>query len=455
MNRYPTKLPPGPRLPAPFQFLRWYLGLPGFIESCESKFGDTFTIRMPVFGTFVVLSSPEDVKKVFKISPDNFDNGGEYSLFSSSFGPLSTVAATGVEHRNCRRTLGRSFNDDFTPKGKMIHATVRHFVQEHPDGHPIPLHDLMAKITLSVIAKITLGLEPGGETAALLGKLRTIRNPMRFALRRRFLPWLGDSAGRRDMFAWIDHQIAARRRIHENIASTANRTPNEKPRSIEKDWDGLDHLLNSRGPNGEPKSDEAIRADVLMLLMAGHETTASSLRWALLLILQHPKTLARIKTELADGTDFTQAKGFEYLDATIIETLRMYPVAPLVFRRLLVPVEISGYSIPKGVTLAPCAHLLHRREDVYREPTAFKPERFLDGGLDHSAWLTFGGGFRRCPGARFAQYEMRVILATLLSEFDLGFAGNDKPCASHQTGRFLSVPSKEVMVLYRQSKNTL
>ncbi|MCP4191182.1 MAG: cytochrome P450 [Planctomycetaceae bacterium] len=441
MSEHPTNFPPGPRLPASLQLLRWYWGLPGFIESCSSQFGDTFTIRMPVFGTFVVFSKPEDVQQILKMPSENFDNGGPYSIFSSSFGPLSTIAATGVEHRRGRRVLGRPFNGDFAPRGETIHAAVRYFVQEHPDGHPIPLHTLMEQITLSVIAKATLGLDPGAEMVVLLKKLRKIRNPMYYALRRRFLPWLGISGGRRQIFSWIDHQIATRRKF------------NEKTKSDEKDGDALDHLLNSQGPDGKPISDEAIRADMLLLLMAGHGTTSTSLGWALLLILQHPKVLARIQSELADRADFTQAEGFKYLDATIMETLRMRPVAPLIFRRLLAPMEIAGYSLPKGVTLAPCAQLLHQREDVYQDPTAFKPERFLEGSVDHSKWLTFGGGFRRCLAAKFAQYEMRVVLATLLVDFHVSLADQDEKGAMRQTGRFIFSHARDIMVLCHQNNN--
>lgn len=439
MNSSQKDLPPGPRIPAVFQLAQWYLGLPELLESCHRRYGDTFTIRTPVFGTFVVLSELEDVRCVMRAVPEQFDNGGPYSIFSSTFGPSSTIAATGAEHRRSRRMLGRCLQGEMAVQGAMIQDAVRHYVHEGPSGEPILLRSLMEKVTLAVVAKATLGLSPGQEIATLLKKLRRIRNPMEYALARRFLPWLGNLPARRDVFHWIDQQVAARRQSQGTSDSPG---------------DALSDLIDAVGPEGERKSDEAIRSDILLMLMAGHGTTATSLCWALLLILDHPEVLARIREELSSGAEITGASGFEYLDAAVMETLRLRPVAPLIFRRLASPMRIGDVVMPAGVTLSPCPLLLHRREDVYPEAHRFMPERFLDKQVDPNTWLTFGGGFRRCLGAKFAQFEMRVVLATLLSEFNVELNASTEDAVVEHPGRFIFSPSERLTLTCRRTKAT-
>lgn len=437
-------LPPGPTEPAALQLARWYLGLPKFLQSCHRRYGDTFTVRMPVFGKFVVLSRLDEVRQVLRAPAETFDGGGPYSIFSSTFGPASTIAATGAEHRRSRKTLGRCMRGEAAARARMIRDAVRYYVNESPEGEPILLRSLMETVTLAVIARTAVGLSPGPEVARLLMKLRRIRNPMEYALWRRFFPWLGNSVGRRDVFGWIDEKIAERRAsLNSEVASGDAR--GDVP------GDALDDLIAAVGPDGEPKSDEAIRADILLMLMAGHGTTAVSLCWALLLILDHPESAARVREELASGAEISAPSGFEYLDAAVMETLRTRPAAPLIFRRLAEPMEVGGVRIPEGVTLAPCPLLLHQREDVFPEAGRFKPERFLDGSVEHDAWLAFGGSFRRCLGAQFAQLEMRVVLATLLSEFDVELNASSEGAVVRHPGRFIFSPSEKLTLTCRRT----
>ena len=171
-------------------------------------------------------------------------------------------------------------------------------------------------------------------------------------------------------------------------------------------------LLQARHEDGSPMSDEELRDELMTLLVAGHETTASALAWAVERLVRHPEALARLRDEAEAGDD-------DYADAVCKETLRLRPIISLVVRKLKEPMEIGGRALPAGVTVAPCIYLVHRRADVYRDPLAFRPERFLEQPAGTYTWFPFGGGVRRCLGASFALFEMRIVLQELVTQLDL------------------------------------
>jgi cytochrome P450 len=159
-------------------------------------------------------------------------------------------------------------------------------------------------------------------------------------------------------------------------------------------------------------SDKELRDQLMTLLLAGHETTATALAWSFDLLLRHPQPLRKLRDSLAAGED-------DYLRATISESLRLRPVLPIAGRRLATELEIDGYTLPAGTDVAPAIWLTHTRPDIYPEPFAFRPERFLEQGPDTYAWIPFGGGIRRCIGAAFAEFEMRIVLREVLTRCDL------------------------------------
>ena len=188
---------------------------------------------------------------------------------------------------------------------------------------------------------------------------------------------------------------------------------------VEERDDVLSMLIAARHEDGSPMSDEEMRDELLTLLVAGHETTATSLSWAVERLTRHPDKLERLRAEVLEGRE-------EYLTATIQETLRLRPVISIVLRRLTEPVEIGGYELPAGVSVAPCVYLVHRNPEVYPEPQRFLPERFLDNPPGTYTWIPFGGGVRRCLGASFAQFEMAVVLKELVKRHQIRPA-NPKP----------------------------
>jgi cytochrome P450 len=171
-------------------------------------------------------------------------------------------------------------------------------------------------------------------------------------------------------------------------------------------------LVAARFEDGEPMGDQELRDQLITLLLAGHETTATALAWTFDLLLRNPQPLARLRAELAEG-------GEEYLRAVISESLRLRPVVPLAGRRLHAPLRVEGYELPEGTDVTPAIWLAHTRADIYPEPLEFRPERFLDDSPESYAWIPFGGGVRRCLGASFAEFEMRVVLREVLSRCDL------------------------------------
>jgi cytochrome P450 len=183
------------------------------------------------------------------------------------------------------------------------------------------------------------------------------------------------------------------------------------PDLAERD-DILSLLIASRREDGSALTDAELRDELVTLLVAGHESTATMLAWAFERLVRHPEMLARVRDEAAGGES-------AYAEAVVQETLRLRPVLPIVLRRLAAPLQLGGWTLPEGAWLAPCAYLVHRRRDVYEDPLAFRPERFLDRRPGTYTWLPFGGGVRRCLGASFAQLEMRQVLQTVVSAVEL------------------------------------
>jgi len=183
----------------------------------------------------------------------------------------------------------------------------------------------------------------------------------------------------------------------------------------------LSILLQAHDEDGRPMTDQELRDELMTLLVAGHETTATTLAWAFDLLLRHPAELERLTAEMDAGEE-----GTDYLDAVIKETLRIRPVVPGVVRVLTAPVELNGFELPAGVRVAPNIYLTHRRPDVYPEPERFRPERFLgDGGPDTYSWIPFGGGIRRCLGASFALYELKIVIPAILRAVQLRAADSE------------------------------
>jgi cytochrome P450 len=286
----------------------------------------------------------------------------------------------------------------------MTEVTERS-LERWPAGRPLRVLPQMQAITLEVIMRSVFGVGDEQRLERLRARLRDV------------LDW-GADPRRLALLAVIGPRRLTRNRTWSNVRGAADELLFEEIRrrrtapDLEERDDILSMLIQARGEDGHGMTDEELRDELMTLLVAGHETTATSLAWALERLIRHPDKLERLRAEVEAGDD-------AYLDAVAKETLRLRPVLSIVLRRLTEPMEIGGRLLPAGVTVAPCIYLVHRRPDVYPEPHRFRPERFLEQPAGTYTWFPFGGGVRRCLGASFALFELKTVLAAIVTRMAL------------------------------------
>jgi cytochrome P450 family 135 len=393
-----TALPAGPSAPPILQTARWLLRPISFLEACRRRFGDAFSVRFLGFQTpMVMVSDPEAIRALYSASEHGLPPGRTFAL-KPIMGSRSVLLLEGREHLARRRLMLPPFHG---ARMRAYEDTVREVVEREvatwPVGEPFALHPRMQRVTLEVILRAVFGVtdrERREQLAERLSRLLadTSSAGLQFGvlLSRRLgapdpLERLGALRGEID--ALLGREIAERR---------AN--PSE---------DILSLLVEARFEDGEPMDDAEIRDQLMTLLLAGHETTATGLAWSFDLLLRNPDALERLLAAVDAGED-------AYVRAVVAESLRLRPVVPLAGRRLASELRVDGRVLPPGTDVTPAIWLTHTRPDRYPEPYAFRPERFLGDAPSTYAWIPFGGGVRRCLGAAFAEMEMRVALAEIL-----------------------------------------
>ena len=406
-------LPPAPRLPAPIQTF----GLVGrpvpFFEWCRRRYGETFTLRVLRAGELVFISDPPSLKRLFAADRRNTIAPGRNVVLRPILGDHSLLLQEGEEHLRRRKLMLPPFHGERMRayEAVMSQATGRE-IDSWPVGTEFKLHPSMQAITLEVILSAVFGVEEGARRDALrtnlIGILATTRSPAAIGMtidRMRRLP----------RFRRVAEMLAEADRIL--IEEIADRRADP---DLESRADILSMLVAARFEDGSAMTDAELRDQLMTLLMAGHETTATGLAWAFDLLFRAPGKLDRLREEVVDGG------GDGYLDAVIKETLRIRPVVPFVGRELREETELGGYELPVGTVVMPAIYLVHTRPDVYPRPYEFRPERFLDDGPETYGWIPFGGGTRRCIGAAFAEFEMGIVLSTILRHATLRPA-SDRP----------------------------
>jgi cytochrome P450 len=401
-------LPPGPRLPAALQALRYARDPLNFLTNLQRRHGDIFTLRFPYFGRLVYVTTPELVKAVFTGPPDRFHAGeANATVLEPALGPNSVLTLDDDPHMRQRKLLLPPFHGErIDAYGSLMREITLREMESWPVGEPFALRPHTQRITLAVIMRAVFGVHDEDRLVRFQRLIEEFSRRVNSVialpfLRRnlgRFSPWSRFLRAREAMDAFIYEEIALRRAEVEAASGEHD--------------DVLSLLLAARHDDGSPMSDEELRDELVTVLGAGHETTATALAWAMERLLRNPRVLDRLRQSIAAGED-------EYLDATIKETLRARPVIVDVARKLTAPATIAGYELPAGTYVLPAIAALHYREDLFPEPDRFQPERFLDGKAETYAWIPFGGGVRRCIGAAFAEYEMRVVLRTILERAEL------------------------------------
>ena len=394
-------LPPGPRLPRAVQTLGWMTRPGPFMERCRARYGATFTVRIAHEGTWVFVCDPADVKTVFTGDPRLLHAGEANIVLRPVVGPRSVLLLDEARHMTQRKLLLPPLHGErMTRYGDVMREVAEREIASWPAGEPLRTWPHMQRITLEVVLRTVFGVDQGER----LERLR--------ALLGRMLDWTTRPAQMLALAALGPRGVERNRILRGALdpvdAALAGEIAFRRadPALAERD-DVLSLLLRARHEDGAPMTDDELRDELMTLLVAGHETTATSLAWAVERVLRHPDVLERLRAEVEAGED-------AYVDAVVKETLRLRPVLPIVVRKLTAPMELGGRTLPAGVSVAPCIYLVHRRADVYPEPDRFRPERFLEQPAGTYTWIPFGGGVRRCLGASFALFEMNVVLGALV-----------------------------------------
>jgi cytochrome P450 family 135 len=402
-----TLLPPGPRMPSVLQTAIWFRRAQWMQAQCAARFGETFTLRILHEYTWVMLSNPEHVKQVFTGDPKVFHAGEANQILRPVLGAHSVLLLDEHEHMQQRKLLLPRFHGARMHSYRELMAGVAsREVADWPRGEPYRLRPRMQALTLEIILRAVFGLAEGERIERLRCELRglldRLSNPRTFALPLLLGP---ERLARFGPFQSLIRRVD--RLIYAEIAERRGQS------DLADREDIMSLLLQAEdADSGEEMSDVEVRDELLTLLVAGHETTANALAWAVERLARHPEKLARLKREVMAGQT-------AYLDAVVTETLRLRPVISLVARRLTQPVRIGEWELPAGITVTPSIYLVHRRPDIYPNPESFQPERFLEKPPGTYTWIPFGGGVRRCLGGAFAQFEMGVVLSELVKRWDI------------------------------------
>jgi cytochrome P450 len=407
-------LPPGPSEPPVVQTARWLLRPISFMESCRRSFGDTFSVRFLGFQTpLVMVSDPEAIRALYTVREHGLPPGRTFAL-RPVMGPRSVLLLEGAEHMQRRKVMLPPFHGE---RMRAYEDSVREIaerdIQSWPVAEPFAVHPHMQAITLEVILDAVFGVTDQRRRERLRRLLPSLLDntssaglQFRILLARR-LNRPGPLRRLRELTREIDTAMLAQIEERRRDPAAADRE------------DILSLLTLARFEDGGEMDSNEIRDQLLTLLLAGHETTATALAWTIDLLLRHPATLDRLTAEIDSGS------GDRYLRAVIQESLRLRPVVPLAGRRLATELRVDGLTLAPGTDVTPAIWLTHTRPDLYPDPLAFAPERFLEQPPTTYGWVPFGGGVRRCLGAAFAEMEMRVVLSAILASRRLSAASPD------------------------------
>jgi len=406
-------LPPGPTFVPPLvTALPWLYRPFPMLDFYARHYRDAFTWRLPGLGRAVVFYHPDAIKEIFSLGPDDAHAGKINAVLGPLLGQHSLLLLDGAEHLRQRKLLLPPLHGErMASYGTRMVQLTEEAIRSWPDSGKFPIHAYLQTIALKIILRVIFGLEEGEKMARMHERISEIlevgANPLLlFPAFQRDLgvlsPWGKFVRAREEADVMIYDLIRQRRE------------------GKEKKDDILSLMLDARDEDGKPMPDVELRDELVTLLVAGHETTATALSWALRWILDSPILLSRLQAELENEGALTNLEPERLaraplLDAVVRETLRLQPVVPMVGRLLQKPARIGGYDLEANTPVVASIYLVQRRSDLYPDPKRFDPDRFLRRKYGPNEWLPFGGGIRRCIGMAFAIYEMKMVLATILA----------------------------------------
>jgi cytochrome P450 family 135 len=414
------RLPPGPSAPAAVQTIEWVARPTALLRRSAARLGEPFTLRtLWADAPMVIVSDPATIKRVYAAPPESLRGGASSTVLEPFAGPSSILLTDGEAHMRQRRLMLPPFHGE---RMEAHRATVAALAEAELDGwepgRSLRTLPRMQELTLDVILRVVLGAPDPPLRAAIREALDMTRSlPRLVALSlapHGSPPWRGFEHAVARVDALLRVAIRARR-----AAASGRPGSGGEVAGGNRPAESAAEVVAAAGPRPSPpaviddliaagSTEDELRDQVVTLLAAGHETTAGSIAWALERLARHPLVVTRLRES-----------GDEYLDAVVKEVLRVRPVLSITPRKVVEPFALGGYTLPPGVHVTPCLYLAHRRPDLWPEPAAFKPERFLDGAPAPYAWLPFGGGVRRCAGAAFATMELHEVLRAVVRRFDL------------------------------------
>ena len=413
-----SRLPPGPSAPVLVQGLAMWTRPLASLERARARYGKRFTVRFPFTPPFVILTEPDQIKEIYTAPPDVLHPGEGARVLEPLVGRKSVILLDGDAHMEQRKLILPAFHGE---RMERLIGLVTRVTQEEVrgwGGDEIPLHPRLGALTLEIILRAVFGLDPGPRLETLRESLTRLlaygESPLTI------IPGPEDRDRLEQQLRWLNRAgplkgfLTTRDEVDRLIFEQI-----EERRGEDADRDDvLAMLLAARHEDGSPMTDQELRDELMTLLVAGHETTASALAWAFERLSREPAILARLTGEVRDAGEE------DYLLATIQETLRRRPVLPNTAPRMVKqPVTVGGWDYPVGIALVANAYLLHHDPDVYPDPYAFRPERFLDEKPGTYTWIPLGGGRRRCIGMSFAMLEMKIVIRELLRTYELQASG--------------------------------
>ncbi|MCX6385765.1 MAG: cytochrome P450 [Solirubrobacterales bacterium] len=399
--------PPSLRMPKSLQTLGFLMREMPMMVGAQRKLGDVFTIHVHGLPPLVIVADPAIVKEIFTADVTQLHAGEGNAVLLPIVGPTSVLLLDEEPHLRQRKLmLAPLHGDRMRLYGEAMTQITDEEIDRWPLNQPMAMHAAMQAITLRVILRTVFGIDDGARLAELerllpvmidLGQWATMVPAIQRDVGGR-TPWGRFLSAREEVDGILFDEI---RRRHADPAATAERS------------DVLSLLMQARDGDGEPMADSELRDELLTMLVAGHETTATTMSWVFERLLRHPDALQRLRDDLHAGVRGT------YLDAVIKETMRVRPVLNFAMRRLTRPLRVGGFDVPAGWQVAISLALVGLREDIYPEPLAWRPERFIERPPETYSWIPYGGGVRRCLGASFAHYEMTTVLHRVLSRCEL------------------------------------
>lgn len=398
-------LPDGPSAPPVVQTAELTARPVDFVERCRDRFGGTFSVRLSRIGPMVFFSDPASIKQVFASDRENTITQGRNVVLEPILGTKSLLVQEGAEHLARRKLMLPPFHGErMRAYEQSIERATAEEISNWPTGETVLSHPAMQRITLEVIMSAVFGVSDERHDSLRAGLNRVLsstRSPfafgLTFSLLRKIPPYSSMLKSLRETDRLIAAEISDRR---------ADPTTEERE-------DILSMLVSARDEDGQGLDDIELRDQLMTLLLAGHETTATALAWCFDQLLRSPDAYERLRSEIdSDG-------GGDWMEAVIAETLRVRPVVPMIGRELRKPMTLDGCDLEAGTSVMLSIYLAHTRPDVFEDPYRFDPSRFDGIKPDTYSWIPFGGGTRRCIGAAFAQFEMRTVLRTILTSLDL------------------------------------